>query len=325
MYVNRQIYDTPFENPIIDDEKVTNWQMPGISADISNITNQNIKTVPVMCAMKLNLEIKLDEILQEKDNDGTSLYKVLIRDTNMYNRFKERELNDIYKQSNLRIDGIEEKLNGKEFLKYLLCQRRILKCNDWGNIFNGINIAKNVYNFEHTERQLLLYHLFNMDGDKWRTNGVEYIKGKASINERSLLMYTNGAPCFFEDRRMLDNGGTCCWNIYRLANRHIDVQVYFSDLNCNSVLNDQVAVKNIFNMNIVDVINGILTHQSVLTNYGIERLKQLNLSGDVNWKNTMTYTLMSQTIDQQHNTIKELLDNSNWPNSSIQFTWLKRD
>ena len=233
-HFNDQIFNNPFEG--------NKWKMPGISADISDLTATNI---PVMCAMKRDIQQESKNIL-----------------TNMWNG---KKFNDIAENTNVAT------LINKHKTEYKAAQRGIqtamrndiLTAKKWFDILN--NAATNFIFLatEHTERQLLMYHCLNVTlGDQWlseysntglscnTTPFVNISAGSCNINaSKHLLIYTSGAPCVdnhtsinFDTlvphnnsddngRRQhnIANGGISCWDWYRMiANKMVNIDVYFS-------------------------------------------------------------------------------------------------
>lgn len=244
--------------------------------------------------------------------------------------------------------GVEEKNNGSDVAKHLMCNDKILTIDDWKNILRSNHIEKNVFNIEHTERQLLLYHLFNMTGDRWcnNTDGVEYIKWSASIYGRSLLIYTNGAPCYEEDEAMIDNGGMCCWNLYRLVPSDISIQVYFSKLEFISTFRDEHCLFNITNCKrpeLVELITGMSTYNDTIRDIYIKGGKlsknykeYLLQNNEINWQRQrfescqdieaigeeLLWQILPKQYTEQKDLLYKLLNDNKAKYNKIKFEWI---
>ena len=325
--INTKIYDTHFT----DKEK---WQMPGISADISNITNQNIKTVPVMCAMKMNTHKYFNESLSEEDKNG--IIGVILE---KFAYIKPQTLLDEFCHFNFEYkinNGVNRANSGENIAKDLLCKRKILNNSHWKKIINGGNLAAlEVFNIEHTERQLLLYHLFNMTVDRWcDTGGIGYINGKATVKDRSFLIYTNGAPCFSEDESMIDNGGMCCWNLYRLlAGKNISISVYFSSFVYLEALSEKHKRENICGRECVNMLCESLSLENYKDALDIVLGKVSYTNGDnrKDFKNSFEELFLMGEIRKKYSVASEkqkifqfLSTNRNWKKqyANIEFFWL---
>ena len=232
------------------------WKMPGISADISKISSgANVTEIQVMCAMKSDIKSHCDELLPYEQD----IYKSMLLDICIPSKLNilqsKKQFKDIQQITAQIVNTASPYgvLNVRDALTYLLCKTRMLNINAWKYIFDdNINDISNlmVYNIEHTERQLLLYYLFGHGKDKWCI-GSELINGKRDADVKNLLIYTNGAPCFDEDLKMMDNGGVCCWNIYRNM-KNLSVDVYFSAFQHSAALSDKIERENIFGYDALD-------------------------------------------------------------------------